>query len=160
MTYEKPGAFEMRDVVDRAGGQVVEDRHLVAVAQQSFGEVGSDEPGAAGNQGFHAGRCPFANAATASATRTTSSSASRGCSGSDNSSRRRGAATGHSRGTNAANAGWLGQRDRVMNQRLDAGRARCACSASRSVARTGNRWYTWPGSRSRMVRTDDRSCVR
>ena len=93
------------DVVDRTGGQVVEHRHLVAVAQQSFGEVGSDEPGASGNQSFHAGRCPFAKAATVSATRTMSSSESRGDSGSDNSWPAAETATGHSCETNAANAG-------------------------------------------------------
>ena len=65
-------ALQMADVVDRAGGQVVEHRHFVAVAQQPFGEVRSDEPGASGDQGFHARRCPFAKAATSSATRTTS----------------------------------------------------------------------------------------
>ncbi len=99
--------FEMADVVDGTGGQVVEHRHLVSVAQQSFGEVGSDEPGASGNQSFHAGRCPFAKAATVSATRTMSSSESRGDSGSDNSWPAAETATGHSCETNAANAGWF-----------------------------------------------------
>ena len=51
--------FEMADVVDGTGGQVVEHRHLVAVAQQSFGEVGSDEPGASGDQSFHARTMSF-----------------------------------------------------------------------------------------------------
>ena len=46
--------FQVRDVVDRAGREVVEDEHLVAVGQQPLGEMRSDEAGAAGNQRDHA----------------------------------------------------------------------------------------------------------
>src|SRR5678810_190426 len=95
----------MTDVVDGSGGQVVEHRHLVSVAQQSFGEVGSDESGASSDESFHASRCPFTKAATLSATRTTSPSVSRGDSGSDNSWPAAETATGHSCEPNAANAG-------------------------------------------------------
>ena len=70
MTYEKPGrALEVRDVVDRAGRQVVEDHAPRGRARAALGEMRSDEAGAAGDERFHAGTRPFTNAPTASATR-------------------------------------------------------------------------------------------
>jgi hypothetical protein len=46
---EVPPARQVLDVVDRAGREVVEHPDLVAVGEQQLGEMGSDEPGAAGN---------------------------------------------------------------------------------------------------------------
>jgi hypothetical protein len=46
-------ALEMRDVVERAGGQVVEDQHLVPGLEQRFGEMGSNEPRTTRNQDSH-----------------------------------------------------------------------------------------------------------
>ena len=42
------------EVVGGSRGQVINGRHVVAVGEQSLGEVGPDEPGAAGNQKSHA----------------------------------------------------------------------------------------------------------
>ena len=47
-----------------------------------------------------------------------------------------------------------------MDQRLDAGRGQVRLQRVASGDRTGNRWYTWPGSRSRIVRTDRRQQLR
>ena len=41
---------EPRKMVEAAGGQVVVDAHVVAVAEQFADERGADEPGAAGDQ--------------------------------------------------------------------------------------------------------------
>ena len=83
---------------------------LVAVrASRRFGEVGSDEPGAAGDQVLSRVHVSFRNGADrARATRSMSSSASRGYSGSENSSRGGGGGNGALRGWNAANAGCCG----------------------------------------------------
>jgi hypothetical protein len=51
---EARAALEVRDVVDRAGGQVVEDEDRVPLREQRFGQVGPDEPRAAGDQRTHA----------------------------------------------------------------------------------------------------------
>ena len=46
-------ALQMADVVDRSGGQVVEDQHVVSLLEQRFGEMGSDEAGPACDQRSH-----------------------------------------------------------------------------------------------------------
>ena len=45
--------LEVFDVLHRAGGQVVEHRHLVSGAQQRVGQMRSDESGTAGYEGIH-----------------------------------------------------------------------------------------------------------
>jgi hypothetical protein len=42
--------LEMADIVDAAGGEVVDDVDLFAPVQQLFGEVGTDETGAPGDE--------------------------------------------------------------------------------------------------------------
>ena len=98
--------LEMRDVVDRAGRQVVEHLDLVAALRAALGEVRADEARAAGDQGFHAVECPFTNAPISRVTRVTSASTRRGCIGSDSSSAAAAEATGHSIDLNAAKAPW------------------------------------------------------
>ncbi len=46
--------LEVPDVLDRAGGKVVEDVDLVAALEQLVGEMGADEAGSAGDQVPHA----------------------------------------------------------------------------------------------------------
>ncbi len=46
-------ALEMGDVVDRPGGQIVQDEHLVPCLEQGFSQMRADEPGAACNQNSH-----------------------------------------------------------------------------------------------------------
>jgi len=41
-----------REALDVAGGEVVEDHDLVPLRQEPVGDVGSDEPRAAGDQDF------------------------------------------------------------------------------------------------------------
>ena len=51
----EPGAaLEVHDVVDGAGRQVVDDDDLVAVLEQGFGQMRSDEAGSAGYERTHA----------------------------------------------------------------------------------------------------------
>jgi hypothetical protein len=57
-----PGVAE---VVQRPGGQVVDDRHLVAPGQQRVAERRADEPGAAGDEDPAHGRTTAARAAGA-----------------------------------------------------------------------------------------------
>ena len=45
-----------REVLALAGGQVVDDRHLVAAIEERVDEVRADEAGAAGDQGTHGRR--------------------------------------------------------------------------------------------------------
>ena len=45
--------FQMGDVVDRAGRQVVEDEHARAGVEQRLGQMGSDEARPAGDQRNH-----------------------------------------------------------------------------------------------------------
>ena len=58
------GAARQRaaEVLALAGGQVVDDRDLVAAIEERVDEVRADEAGAAGDQGTHGGgsyvRCP------------------------------------------------------------------------------------------------------
>ena len=78
--------------------------------EQAFGEVRSDEPGASGDQGFHAVRCPFRNAPTVvgDASRRLRPPGA-GWSGSDSSSRGGGGGDRDTRARlNAANAGCVG----------------------------------------------------
>src|SRR5207344_3323268 len=50
----EPGPpLQMGDVVDRSGGQVVEDLYLMSLIEQRFGEMGPDEPGPASYQRSH-----------------------------------------------------------------------------------------------------------
>src|SRR5207247_10733761 len=49
------------EVLGPAGGEVVEDDHLVPLAQERLGEVGADEAGAAGHEGPHANLLTGAN---------------------------------------------------------------------------------------------------
>jgi hypothetical protein len=46
-------AQQVLDVADPASGKVVHDRHLVSIGQQYIHEIGTDEPGAAGDQNPH-----------------------------------------------------------------------------------------------------------
>ena len=46
-------AFQVDDVLDRTGRQVVEHEHVVSQLEQPFCEMGTDESGAAGNQRLH-----------------------------------------------------------------------------------------------------------
>src|SRR5690606_27168517 len=46
-------ALQVRDIVDRPRGQVIEDEHLVAPGEQRLCEVRSDEAGAAGDEYAH-----------------------------------------------------------------------------------------------------------
>jgi hypothetical protein len=39
----------MRDVVDRSGREVVENQNVMSGFEESFGEMGADEPGPAGD---------------------------------------------------------------------------------------------------------------
>ena len=48
-------ALEMGDVVDRAGGEVVEHEHFMPVAQQGLGQVRADKTSATRNQDSHRG---------------------------------------------------------------------------------------------------------
>ena len=52
--------FEVVDVLDAAGGKIVEHIDLVAAFEKSFGEVGADETRASRNEDFHNQRPPFA----------------------------------------------------------------------------------------------------
>lgn len=45
--------FEVDDVFDATGGEVVDDKHLMSFFQQIFGEVRTDESGAPGDQSLH-----------------------------------------------------------------------------------------------------------
>src|SRR5581483_6410227 len=55
----EPGSpFQVRDVVERTGGQVVEHQDFVSLGEQSFGQMGADEAGSASNQRAHSD-CPF-----------------------------------------------------------------------------------------------------
>lgn len=42
--------LEVADIVDAAGGEVVDDVNVFAPAQQLFGEMGTDETGAPGDE--------------------------------------------------------------------------------------------------------------
>ncbi len=103
-------AFEMRDVVDRAGRQVVENQDVVALLQQHFGKMGADEPGSAGYQCTHAAQSfrQESKAFTASAIASTSSPCIAGWSGSESISWHARDATGQSAGCAAARAGCCG----------------------------------------------------
>src|SRR5262249_51411025 len=90
---EAGAPFQVRDIVDRSGREVVEDEDLVALLEQRIGEMGPDEAGAPGDQCTHAS-CPF----KAAATRSTSSSRRPTCSGSERTSPQIRAATGQSAG--------------------------------------------------------------
>ena len=46
------------EVLPLAGGEVVDDGHLVAAREERVDEVRSDEPGAAGDEGLHAAADP------------------------------------------------------------------------------------------------------
>src|SRR5688572_30229364 len=90
-------AFEVRDVVDGAGRQVVEDEHFMTARKQLLGEMRSNEPGTAGDERDHATTSRVSTARTADTTRSTARSERPGCSGSDSSSRAAREATGHCR---------------------------------------------------------------
>ena len=45
--------LQVVDVVDGAGGEVVDDLHVVTGVEQGLGQVGPDEAGAPGNQNSH-----------------------------------------------------------------------------------------------------------
>ncbi len=59
--FEPGPPFQMGDVVDRSGGQVVQDLHLVALIEQRFGEMGPDESGPASDQRSHSVSFPSGN---------------------------------------------------------------------------------------------------
>ena len=50
---ESRAPFQVRNVIDRPGREVVEDEDLVPELEQPFGEVRPDEAGAAGNERSH-----------------------------------------------------------------------------------------------------------
>ena len=70
-------SFQVSDVVDRPGRQVVEDEHVVTLRQHRFRKMRADEAGPSRNQRAHS-YCPFVNADTAAATSSTSASSSAG----------------------------------------------------------------------------------
>jgi hypothetical protein len=70
--------FQVRNVVDRPGREVVQDENVVPLGQQVLGEMRADKAGASGNERFHAKVRPFSNSTTASATRARSASRRRG----------------------------------------------------------------------------------
>src|SRR5262245_6598551 len=94
---EPRAAFQMCDVVDRSGGQIVEDDHLMAGVEQGFRQMGADEAGSSRDQHAHASY-PFGKAQIDLATSSMSASASAGYIGSDSTSPQAAVASGHSAG--------------------------------------------------------------
>ena len=107
--FEPGPAFEMGDVVDRSGREIIQDQHLAALIEQRFRQMRPDEPGAAGYQRTHAVR-PVAgrNARSAAATSFTSSLLMAGLSGSEITSSQARAAAGQSAGDAVRKAGCCG----------------------------------------------------
>jgi hypothetical protein len=53
MIFEPVGAFQVADIFHAAGGEVIEQDHLLTLLQQSLGKMGTDEASAARDQVSH-----------------------------------------------------------------------------------------------------------